>query len=79
MDRQAEQPDPEIGVGGVTIQGLNSLHGPVVVYFLFGLIRHETAPGPGERVGLGSNPVIRDLTPISSDSHIQWSLLPRNL
>jgi hypothetical protein len=46
MDRQAEQPDPEIGVGGVTIQGLNSLHGPVVVYFLFGLIRHET---PAER------------------------------
>jgi hypothetical protein len=54
MDRQAEQPDPEIGVAGVSIQGLNSLHGPVVVYFLFGLIRHETAPGPGERVGLGS-------------------------
>jgi L-ascorbate metabolism protein UlaG (beta-lactamase superfamily) len=43
-----------IEVDGVTIQGLKSVHGPVVLYFLFGLIRHETTPGPGERVGLGA-------------------------
>lgn len=43
-----------INVDGVKIQGLKSVHGPVVVYFLFGLIRREFAPGPGERVGLGA-------------------------
>ena len=43
-----------IDVDGVKIQGLKSVHGPVVVYFLFGMIRHETVPGPGERVGLGA-------------------------
>jgi L-ascorbate metabolism protein UlaG (beta-lactamase superfamily) len=46
--------DETIEVDGVKIQGLKSVHGPLVVYFLFGLIRHETVPGPGERVGLGS-------------------------
>ena len=29
-----------IEVDGVKIEGLKSVHGPVVVYFLFGLIRH---------------------------------------
>ena len=43
-----------IEVDGVKIEGLKSVHGPVVVYFLFGLIRHESVPGPGERVGLGA-------------------------
>lgn len=43
-----------IELGGVTIQGLKSVHGPLVVRFLFGLISHEFVPGPGERVGLGS-------------------------
>ena len=43
-----------IDVDGVKIQGLKSVHGPVVVCFLFGMIRHETVPGPGERVGLGA-------------------------
>jgi L-ascorbate metabolism protein UlaG (beta-lactamase superfamily) len=43
-----------IDVDGVKIQGLKSVHGPVVVYFLFGLVRREFAPGPGERVGMGA-------------------------
>jgi len=43
-----------IDVDGVKIQGLKSVHGPVVVYFLFGLIHRELAPGPGERVGMGA-------------------------
>jgi L-ascorbate metabolism protein UlaG (beta-lactamase superfamily) len=43
-----------IEVDGVTIQGLKGVHGPLVVHFLFGLIRHEYIPGPGERVGLGT-------------------------
>lgn len=43
-----------IEVDGVKIQGLKSVHGPLVVNFLFGLIRHEFTPGPGERVGLGA-------------------------
>jgi L-ascorbate metabolism protein UlaG (beta-lactamase superfamily) len=43
-----------INVDGVKIQGLKSVHGPVVVYFLFGLIRREFVPGPGERVGMGA-------------------------
>jgi L-ascorbate metabolism protein UlaG (beta-lactamase superfamily) len=46
--------DETIEVGEVKIQGLKSVHGPLVVYFLFGLIHHETVPRPGERVGLGS-------------------------
>jgi len=41
-------------VDGVKIQGLKSVHGPVVVYFLFGLVRREFASGPGERVGMGA-------------------------
>lgn len=43
-----------IDVDGLKIQGLKAVHGPVVVDFLFGLIRHESVPGPGERVGLGA-------------------------
>jgi len=41
-------------VDGIRIAGLKAIHGPVVVYFLFGLLRREFAPGPGERVGLGA-------------------------
>ena len=43
-----------IEVDGIKVQGLKSVHGPLVVSFLFGLIRHESVPGPGERVGLGA-------------------------
>ena len=43
-----------IHMDGVKTRGLKSLYGPVVVYFLFGLIRSEFAPGPGERVGMGA-------------------------
>jgi len=43
-----------IEVDGIKIQGLRSVHGPLVVSFLFGLICYEYVPGPGERVGLGS-------------------------
>lgn len=42
-----------IEVDGVKIQGLKSVHGPLVVNFLFGLVRREFVPGPGERIGLG--------------------------
>jgi len=43
-----------IEVDGVNIQGLKSVHGPVVVYFVCGLVRREFASGPGERVGMGA-------------------------
>ena len=42
-----------IDVDGVQIRGLRSVHGPVVIHFLFGLIRHEFAPGP-DGVGMGA-------------------------
>jgi L-ascorbate metabolism protein UlaG (beta-lactamase superfamily) len=31
-----------------------AVHGPVVLHFLFGLIRHTFTPGPDERVGMGA-------------------------
>lgn len=43
-----------IDVDGVQIRGLKSVHGPLVVYFLFGFVRREFAPGPGERIGKGA-------------------------
>ena len=43
-----------IEVDGIKFQGLKAVHGPLVVHFLFGLIRLEFTPGPGERVGLGT-------------------------
>ena len=43
-----------INVDGVNIQGLKTVHGPVVVCFLFGLVRREFAPDPGERIGMGA-------------------------
>lgn len=43
-----------LDVDGVRIEGLKAVHGPIVVYFLLGLVRHAFAPGPGERVGMGA-------------------------
>ena len=43
-----------INVDGVNIRGLKSVHGPVVVHFLFGLVRRKFAPGSGERIGMGA-------------------------
>ena len=43
-----------IEVNEIKFQGLKAVHGPLVVQFLFGLIRLEFTPGPGERVGLGT-------------------------
>jgi len=46
--------DEKIEVDGVRIQGLKSVHGPLAVNFLFGIVHREFAPGPGERVGMGA-------------------------
>ncbi len=46
--------DEKIEVEGVPIQGLKSVHGPLAVSFLFGIVHREIAPGRGERVGMGA-------------------------
>ena len=46
--------DETMDVDGIRIKGLKTIHGPVVVYFLFGLFCREFVPGPGKRVGLGA-------------------------
>lgn len=43
-----------ISVDGVKIEGLKTVHGPLVVRFFFGLMKKVFAVGPGERTGLGS-------------------------
>lgn len=43
-----------VDVDGVRIEGIKTVHGPLALSFFFGLLRHEIAPGPGERIGLGS-------------------------
>ena len=35
------------------VKGLRAVHGPIKLK-LFGLIKHEIKPGPGERIGLGA-------------------------
>jgi hypothetical protein len=37
-----------IDADGVNIQGLKSVHGPVVVYSVFGIVGREFASGPGK-------------------------------
>jgi len=41
-----------VTLDGVKIEGLKTVHGPIVIRFLG--LRLEQKPGPGERVGLGS-------------------------
>ncbi len=43
-----------INLDGLKIKGLKAVHGPVAANFLFGLLRREFFPGPGERVGMGA-------------------------
>lgn len=43
-----------VDVDGVRIEGIKTVHGPLVLSLFFGLLRHEIAPGPGERIGMGN-------------------------